>query len=235
MGCADSPVIGKGMLMLLEFMRLYRYFGLAGSLIILIAAGLAAVFYVGRQQERYSILNHFISELGERGVSRMAYLFNGGLIIGGLTFIPFMIGLSLSLGSLWGKLGLLAGLGTSGACIAIGFLPMNRLEPHTQAAMMFFRLGLATVSLFSVAIAAQPAGKIVVPHTANIFGGLAVLAYASFLILLAQKPVVDEASDALSPPALDERPRLWLLAVLEWAIFFTTLVWFLGVALTLSG
>ncbi|MBN1139693.1 MAG: DUF998 domain-containing protein [Anaerolineae bacterium] len=222
--------------MFTEFLHRYRYPGLAGTLIILAATGLTAVFYAGRQRERYSPLNHFVSELGELGVSRLAWLFNGGLILGGVAFMPFLVGLGLSLNSVWGTLGMLAGLGASGACVAVGLLPMNRLAPHTKAAMTFFRLGLVTVLLFGIAIFAQPAGERAVPLAANLFGGLTALAYAAFLVFAGHKPAAGQARQALDPAAFFERrPRFWLLAMLEWAVFIATMLWFLGVALTLPG
>ena len=68
-------------------------------------------------------------------------------------------------------------------------------------------------------------------HT--IFGALAVLSYAAFLTLVTRKTVSHETVEALNPEAISERPRVWLLVILEWAIFLTTHLWFLGVALTL--
>ena len=40
------------------------YIGQAGILILLLSVLIAAAFYVGKQNETYSFLNHFISELG---------------------------------------------------------------------------------------------------------------------------------------------------------------------------
>jgi hypothetical membrane protein len=221
--------------MLREISLVYRYSGLLGSTVILVAVALTSLLYVGRQQERYSVFNHAISELGEVGVSRLANLFNGGLIVGGFIFIPFMIGLGLRLDSIWAKLGLLAGLGASGGCIAVGFLPMNRLEAHGRAAITFFRLGLVTILLFTMAIFAQPAGHTVVPLAANIFGGLAVSAYTVFLVLLsAQKPPLADTEEMPDPAGLPERPRFWIVAIAEWTVFLTTLLWFLAVSLALS-
>lgn len=222
--------------MLIEFLHLFRYFGLAGSLIIVAAIGFASAFYAGRQKERYSILNHFISELGESGVSRKAHVFNGGLIAGGLSLLPFVVGLGLSLGSLWGKLALIAGLGMAGACIAVGIFPMNRLAQHVVAAQAFFRLGLVAILLFSIAVFAQPADNAVVPPATNILGGLVVLAYAAFLGLAARESVKGETMDELMNTAvLLDRPRIWLLPMLEWSVLFTTILWVLGMALAVRS
>ena len=216
-----------------NLLHLSRYSGIAGISIIAGATIITALFYSGRKHERFSMLNHFISELGEQGVSRLAPVFNSGLIVGGVTLIPFIIGVGLSLDSIWAKLGALAGIGAALGCAAVGIFPMNRLAPHAKAAFTFFRLGLGTILLFGIAIFAQPAGNRIVPLSANIFGALAVLSYAAFLILVTRKTMPHETAEALNPEAISERPRVWHLVILEWAIFLTTHLWFLGVALTL--
>ena len=78
------------------------YIGQAGVLILLLSALMPAAFYIGRENETYSFLNHFISELGEIGVSPFAYIFNGGLILGGICISSFMLGLAIHIGGSWG-------------------------------------------------------------------------------------------------------------------------------------
>lgn len=222
--------------MLLEFLQFYRYFGLAGSLIVLVAVCLSSIFYTGLQGERYSIFNHFISELGELGVSRKACLFNKGLILGGMTLIPFVIGLGLDLQSIWGNLGMIAGLGMSGACIVVGFFPVNFLDPHIKAAITFFRTGWAAVLLFSTAVFTQPADRITVPFAVNFPGGLAALAYAAFLIFVSVKSMKGETLEKMiNSDIFPERPRIWVFAFLEWMVFFTTISWIMSIALILPG
>ena len=41
------------------------------------------------------MFNHYVSELGELGVSEFAMMFNVGMMIAGIFFIPFMFGLGL--------------------------------------------------------------------------------------------------------------------------------------------
>ena len=77
------------------------YIGQAGILILLLSVLIAAAFYVGKQNETYSFLNHFISELGEKGVSPLANIFNGGLIVGGACISFFMLGLAMHIGINW--------------------------------------------------------------------------------------------------------------------------------------
>lgn len=163
----------------------------------------------------------------------MAAVFNGSLILGGILLMPFILGLSYLLGNPWGWLGAAAGLWAAVSCALVGVFPMNNLTPHIRAAVSFFRGGLVMIALFTLAIFAQPADQRVVPIAANIFGALGIAAFASFLIILRRKPVVDEAGNVLNPQLTPDRPKFWRAAILEWSVFFATIGWFLFVALTL--
>lgn len=83
--------------MLAWLIQSYQKLGLAGSLVILAGVLFSALFYRGKEGERYSITRHFISELGELGVSRMAPLFNTSLILAGLLFILMLIGVGFDM------------------------------------------------------------------------------------------------------------------------------------------
>ena len=49
---------------------IFSYLAMAGTGIVVLAIVYAAWMYRGKRGERYSLLNHFISELGEVGVSK---------------------------------------------------------------------------------------------------------------------------------------------------------------------
>jgi hypothetical protein len=215
------------------FLTHFQYFGMAGSSLLLLAVFFSSMGYSGHTQERYSILNHFVSELGETGVASHADVFNTGLKVSGLLLVPFVLGLGLAIGNLWAWLGMLAGIGAAVACVLVGFFPMNKLEPHARAAMTFFRLGLVTIVLFGLSFFWQPAGRVVVPVWASAFSLVSVLAYVSFLLLPVFRPMPIRELDILNPAVYSERPRIWLLPLLEWLVFFTSVAWFLGVALVI--
>lgn len=202
-----------------------RFFGLAGSAFMFLGVIGAALAYRGKLGQRYSPLNHFISELGELGVSRLAWLFNAGLFLGGLLYIPEAIGLGLLLPGLWAKLGMAAGCVTALAVALVGVFPMNNIGPHIKAAMTNFRAGLVMVLCFSIAIAVSPAGP---PRLLSLAGLPSVLAYAYFLAY--SRTMFRSSQDALSPLS-KPRPRVWRLAAAEWAIFLTTIPWFMAVGL----
>jgi hypothetical membrane protein len=216
-----------------SLLQIYPFFGLTGTLIVTLAVIVSGLRYRGKRGEPYSIFNHFISELGEVGVSDGAAVFNRGLILGGMVLLPFVLGLGFTLDSVWAYLGMAAGVAAAIFCALVGVYPMNKLTPHVRAAVWFFRTGLLTLLFFSLAIALQPAEERVVPLYAAGFGLVGVGCYAAFLILLMRAPVVKEGASPLDPEAMPERPRFWLSAALEWAVFFATIFWFSVAALAI--
>ncbi len=203
----------------------YRYFGLAGSLVIIFSMLYAALRYSGRKKERYSVLNHFISELGEAGVSSRAWIFNYGLIAGGLLLIPYVLGFGLVLNNVWAIFATIAGLRTAVSCSLVGIFPMNNLAPHIKAATSFFRGGLVMVILYGAAILAQPAGQGKISVAASITSLLAALSYGSFLFLGRLPENVPALPEDPNPDLLPDRPRIWGLAALEWLVFAATMAW----------
>jgi hypothetical membrane protein len=208
-----------------EFPPLKRYylFGMAGSIVVLACVLAPMAAYSGRAGERYSPLNHFISELGEVGVSRLAPVFNIGLVAAGVLYVPFVLGLGAAVGGWWAAAGTLAGLVSAVSVACVGVFPMNNLPPHYAAAMTFFRSGLVTILLFGIAIQRQHPDRRVVDRRANIAGIAAALAYASFLVRIQVLP--GRASD-FHADLLAARPAIRPSAVLEWSILVAMIAWF---------
>ncbi len=201
----------------------FHIFGMAGSIVLLACVLVPMFVYVGRAGQRYSPLNHFISELGEVDVSRLAPVFNIGLVTAGALYVPFVLGLGASVGGWWAAAGTVVGLVSAVSVAGVGVFPMNNLPPHIAAAMTFFRTGLATVLLFGIAIQRQRAERRVVDRRANVAGVAAALAYAAFLVVIQVRP--DGGSDFHSGlPAI--RPAVWPSAVLEWSILVGMVAWF---------
>lgn len=205
---------------------------LAGVVVLVAGMMISALAYRGKQGERYSMLNHFISELGEVGVSRLARVFNISMVLAGVLFVPMMIGLGFLLDTPWAKMGMVAGLVAAVACICIGFFPMNIIKPHTTAALTYFRSGLVTVLLFTIAIFAQPGGERIIPFWVTTFGFISALLYAAFLLLPEwNKKGGETNNEVLDPADQPERKRFWRLPFIEWLVFLSTILWFLVIAL----
>ena len=209
--------------------RVYPFLGMAGTDLVCAVMLIAALAYTGRQGQSYSPFNHFVSELGEVGVSGAAWLFNVGLVVAGLFFVPFCVGLGIHLASAWSYIGMATGICTGIFLAGVGVFPMNRLAPHIFTATWFFRSGLATVVLFGIAFATQKRDSIRVPRATVLVSAVAAAAYAAFLAM-ADLPASGSAS-VLDTAQVVARPAFWPVAIMEWAVTLSTVLWFLGVSL----
>ena len=203
---------------------LFKVAGLLGCLLAIAGVLIAGTAYRGKQGERYSPLNHFISELGERGVSKRAWVFNWGLILCGILLIPATVNLGLTLPSLWAKLAIVFAVITALSLSMVGVFSMDRLKPHGIAAVTFFRAGLLMVFFFSLGFAFQPADYQVFPRWLALAGLPAIVAFATFLVLMGK---ASKTKDEPLEPEKWSRPQVWRMAISEWAIFVTIVFWFL--------
>ena len=204
-------------------------FGFSGTGLIILAVLYPSLVYRGKLGERFSLFNHFISELGELGVSRAARIFNTGLLLAGLVMLPYVVGLGIAFGSLLGWLGTAAGVIAVVGVAAVGVFPMNNIEAHKFAATTYFRAGLVMVFFFGLAIFFQPARKAFVPQAANLLSLLAFLAYGAFLAWPLVRGKKHTSADGLDPEQEPDRPRIWALPTLEWLVFFSTIAWLFGI------
>lgn len=195
------------------------YIGQAGIFILLLSVLIAASSYVGKQNETYSFLNHFISELGEKGVSQFANIFNGGLILGGACISFFMLGLAMHIGNSWGLILGAIGLVTGVSATLVGVFPMNQLEIHTVIANTFFYGGLLVALGYTLYVLFSPKPRL--PKITALTGGLTMLAFAAFVWFL-PAPLEDGQN---IHEILKNRPEIWTLPILEWVVFFCVMVW----------
>jgi hypothetical membrane protein len=185
---------------------------------------IAGITYRGKEGEAYSPFNHFISELGETGVSRYAWAFNIGLMISGVSLILGSVSLGLILPGVMAKLGMGAGIISSIGLFFVGVFPMNKIKPHTMAAMTYFRGGLSMVILFTLAIALQSAEAFVLPRACSLAGLPAILSFTGFLFMIQR--AVKKSDDNLLSTKDVKRPGIWPIAILEWSIYVTMVLWF---------
>ncbi len=193
--------------------------GLMGSSAILLGCLFTGLAYSGKAGERFSLFNHFVSELGEVGVSGWASVFNVGLMIGGAAITAYMIGLALQLRGWWkavfGLIGVVSGV--SGALV--GVVPMNNLATHYSIAMTFFNTGWMAVAVFSLYVLRTADNQ--VPRWLVVPGVFTVICFITFLILL--RMPYDNIEGLLASPV--NRPALFPLAFVEWLVILTVLVW----------
>ena len=199
-----------------------KIFGLTGAAIAILGSLISAFAYTGKEGEKYSPLNHFISELGEVGISKLAWVFNYSLILTGICLVLASISLGLILPGVLAKLALAAGVISAISLSLVGVFPMNKIKPHGYAAITYFRAGLAMVILFSLAIAFPSSAQLVLPRCTALAGLPPIFAFSGFLVLIGQ--AYKDADDPLATEDV-QRPKIWLLAIVEWLIFITILLW----------
>jgi len=216
------------MLEWLSDLTVFRITGLIGVFSGLLGVILPGLVYRGKDGEKYSFLNHFISELGERGVSRWAWIFNLSIFFSGLAVVLGTISLGLGLPGFLAKLGILFGVVTGVGLMMVGIFPMDNIKPHTTAAIIFFRGGLLMVSAFSLAILFPPQDEALVSRFYGLVGLIPVAAFASFLGLMWN--VRDKGDEPLSTEEL-KRPKVWKFAISEWSVYFSIILWILVLSL----
>lgn len=203
--------------------------GIVGCFGMLACVWITMLPFVGMYDETYSTANHFISELGDRRFSEFAPLFNFGLMGCSSLLVVFGLGFA-SMFQGWkrlanGFLGTLTGV----SCFLVGFFPEDELQPHILVAMVFFHSALVLVFLNTALtlFSKQP----VLPKWTAALGFLTATAFAAFVISPS-----DLVRTWVADPACFVRPEVWTLPILEWACFFSILLWILTVAaLMLAG
>jgi len=211
--------------------RLANLAGMIGTSAIVLGMVISAIAYEGTLGQSYRIANHFVSELGEIGVSRLAWVFNGGLIVGGMCIVIFALGLVSRLNRwfrwIMGPVGMLTG--TFGALV--GVFPMNSLATHFFVANGFFYPGLVTMLLFSGYALVSRHREF--PRWIAVPGFLAAGALCAFLFL--GGTIESLVNSSGSPPGFGaDRPNIWVSALFEWVAIGAVLVWIAVVALIVA-
>ena len=205
--------------------RLVYVSGLAGSLIVAATSLVTAIAYEGEYGESYSFLNHNISELGETGVSQLAWVFNVGLVAGGLAFTCFMVGLALLARTRAMTVIAAIGVVTSVGMALVGVFPIgppDALANHTLAALTFFLGGLVFAVSFTIYVVVSKETPF--PQWLAVASGVAALSFVLFLFLPSLVMDVDRDT-MLQGPSGPDRPTFWLPSFLEWMIMFATVAW----------
>jgi hypothetical membrane protein len=205
---------------------------LIGSIIIMIGLTIPQIFFTGFNDEPYSLLNHFVSELGWIYVSELALFFNICLFIGGILIIPFMIYLRSIIKHNLMKLGSLVGMLSAIGCCFVAIFPMDieLLSEHALFATIFF-VGSATMMvLFSLSILREKEKTF--PRHFALIGVIVAFLNISLVIIDSNDPLFNMIEFNVQEYLISNiRPDFWLIAFIEWLIVLTTLFSLMMIAL----
>jgi hypothetical membrane protein len=195
--------------------------GFLGPAILILGSLITAIPYRGKEGESYSILNHFISELGEVGVSALAPVFNASLIVGGLILVIYVTGLGLYIHTKRGAVATAFGIFSCISCSLLGVFPTNNPSIHDALADSFFYNGLVATTLFTLGIIFDKENKVskwlAVPAIITVAG------FASFLVIPETASLT--RVQTLHPHRFT-RPDIWPTTISEWSVFISGMAWF---------
>ncbi|NNE91089.1 MAG: DUF998 domain-containing protein [Verrucomicrobiales bacterium] len=199
----------------------FAQFGIAGSIVVALALYLPRIGFINREGQPYSALNHFVSELGWIGVSDKAILFNLGLILGGLCYAVFMLGLGRQFRGFWGCVVSILGAIAAVFASLVGIFPVVDHWPGLIAhLLMAGALGVtafwaACATIFMVLFHRTK----VVPKPFALLGGAILLSFATGLSVNPAEhvtPFFDFETNQIV-----NRSDHWRLPIVEWVIVWT--------------
>jgi hypothetical membrane protein len=196
--------------------RHFPLWGMVASLVGLVFILAPQLFYVGSEGEAFSMFNHAVSELGELGVSELAWMFNLGLFLAGILFMPFMIGLGLYINNIISKIAAVVGVYSSVSVALVGVYPMNYIVEHSITAASFFFSGMIMALLWAISILVQKEEKI---HKGLSLGGFVNM---TIFALFLYGPWGEWGGP---------RPEFSMRLTLEWAIYWAIVGYLLVLSL----
>jgi hypothetical protein len=199
--------------------------GMLGCIISGIGIIITIITYVGRQNEPYSVLNHFISELGDYSINDLAVLFNIALISTGICLIIFISATKELFNSRLFRLARIFGYWMSFGGGAVGIFSMNIRAVHRVAAISFFLGALLWVSCFSLAVFFD-SSKVLGKKWA-LFGVCVISIFVVFFIMMSNDQARLIMFGSLSG---ENRPIYIPFALMEWIVYWTLIVWIFGIS-----
>ena len=193
--------------------------GILGVLIITTGIIIAGNSYLGVSNQKYSVFNHFISELGEYKYSKLANVFNICLIIGTppliyyyLNIIPnssrsIQILFNLIIISIWSS------------TISIGVFSMDNTVIHVVLALIFFYLCFFSSILFNAYALFIYKKKI-----SKYFISSSILVSITTLLNIIQFHQLDYTIFE----TLRSRPKLLTICILEWFSLLSMLIFYIN-------
>jgi hypothetical membrane protein len=199
--------------------------GLASVGIIVAGMLATALAYRGYEGEAYSPLSHFISELGEVAVSRLAWFFNLCLVVGGMGLGAFLLVLTGHLSGRYRTALLVVGLAAGVSGTLVGIFPMDYHVTHRVVSDVFFLTGWLVAVIFSLWLLRAPA-----PDLPRWLAAPGIAVAGVFLAFIA---VYSTYRPADADARVIDRPDIWAVPIFEWAALLSLLAWFACVSLVL--
>jgi hypothetical protein len=201
----------------------FSWYGLVAWVILLAGIFSSIRGFSGMKKERYSLLNHFVSELGDPRFAKHKTRFAVALISSGILLVPFVVGLGLRFDSLMGNVLVGFGIFSAVSCILVGFVPEDKVKTHFIVAGGFFIGIMLLMLLFAITLILQPMPAFPPWVIGASFGAFALI--LTFLIHTVSLPKW-ELERTNEPWAWDDgRPKFWLNPFLEWCAFFAMFGW----------
>lgn len=216
--------------MTVDMNKLTYLSGFLGSLILVVCCTLPAIPHPIRREGSFSILNHFMSELGYFKYSELALVYNSGIFVGGFTLSLFMAGLGHHFRTRLGYMAAACGVFAGVACGLLGYFPVDRLVPHLILAYAFFIAWPVTVGLFSLQILRKPASTLL--RGLLVPGMVSILLFVLFLtmpfMIGMQQIMAIDLSQFVRPPFI-------FAALLEWLMCFSSFIWIMLASIKLAS
>lgn len=207
----------------------FYWLGFLVSFILLFGVLYSTIGFTGMKKEKYSIFNHFISELGDPRFSAKKNIFALTLIFSGSLMIFFSIGLGFLLHSIWGDITLFFGVVSSIFSILVGIFPEDKEQTHFALSGFYFITLFIYDLVFTLTIIFQP--NLSISHWVIIVNIITMVLAFIFII---DTLILDKEELALTYRPWEwenGRPRFWLNPFLEWLTFFGIIAWILNVSI----
>jgi len=192
----------------------------AGAIFLFTGTLASVISYNNLNIVPYSFANHFVSELGWTKASRTAWLFNWSLVVGTIAFLPMMIALGRHIRTRLGYVAVGFGLCAMLAASCVGVLPMGNLRPHLWAALIFFLAWFMTTVLFTLAFCPYWNPK---PSRSMVASGMLCCLFCLAFFVFPKDSLARAIQQVGS--GTFQRPHIWWLAVMEWCVVLSSVVW----------
>ncbi len=207
-----------------QLRKLAPWAGIATCSLLYIVIIITAIPFHGQQGQSYSILNHFISELGSFNYSDYHRVYNTGLIIAACGFGIFIYGIKTYSTTKHTRNGMAVGLLSSALCVGVGLVPEDYRFPHLILALSFFSMMTVATAFFAWSIWKEKENPF--PNYLAIHGFLVPISFTLFMMMPKGLMAVKRVQGAAF-----ERPLIWWLPFLEWIIFFTFTSWIINMSI----